>query len=244
MPNDQDLFAEEQSMATMSFGEHIEELRVRLILALIGLFVGVIVVFIPPLDIGWRVMKKMEEPAKQALDTFYREEYAKKASKAEVEKTMSPEMQAVVDAGAFVTELKRIAPKLELPEPEALEGQTLNLPIQFFAAGLINAVSGSTVQIDQSLVSLAPLETMTIFFMVCLVTGLVLASPWVFYQIWAFVAAGLYRHERKYVKKYLPVLARAFPYGRVPLLLFRAADHPATFCFSSTSGSASRRPCG
>ena len=52
MPNDQDLFAEEQSMATMSFGEHIEELRVRLILALIGLFVGVLVVFIPPLDIG------------------------------------------------------------------------------------------------------------------------------------------------------------------------------------------------
>ena len=36
MSNDQDLFAEEQSMATMSFGEHIEELRVRLILALIG----------------------------------------------------------------------------------------------------------------------------------------------------------------------------------------------------------------
>ena len=63
----------------MSFGEHIEELRVRLILALIGLFVGVVVVFIPPLDIGWRVMKKMEEPAKTALDVFYREEYDKKA---------------------------------------------------------------------------------------------------------------------------------------------------------------------
>ena len=61
------------------------------------------------------------------------------------------------------------------------------LPMQFFAAGLIKAVEGSTVQIDQSLVSLAPLETLTIFFMVCLVSGLVLASPWVFYQVWAFV---------------------------------------------------------
>ena len=71
MPNDQDLFAEEQSMVTMSFGDHIEELRVRLILALIGLFVGVLIVFVPPLDIGWRVMKKMEEPAKVALDEFY-----------------------------------------------------------------------------------------------------------------------------------------------------------------------------
>jgi sec-independent protein translocase protein TatC len=204
MPNDQDLFSEEQSMTTMSFGEHIEELRVRLILALIGLFVGVTVVFIPPLDIGWRVMKTMEEPAKRALDTFYREEYEKKATKAELDKLKSPELQAVVDAGTFVSELKKIAPKLELPERETLEGRSLNLPVQFFASGVINMVSGSTVQLDQSLVSLAPLETMTIFFLVCLVTGLVLASPWVFYQIWAFVGAGLYRHERKYVKKYLP----------------------------------------
>ena len=45
---------------------------------------------------------------------------------------------------------------------------------------------------DQSVISLAPLETITIYFMVCLVTGLVLVSPWVFYQGWAFVAAGLY----------------------------------------------------
>ena len=95
----------------MSFGEHIEELRVRLILALLGLFVGVIVVFIPPLDIGWRVMKKMEEPAKTALDAFYREEYDKKAKQAEVEKEKSPELQAVVDAGTFVTELKKIRPE-------------------------------------------------------------------------------------------------------------------------------------
>ena len=127
MPNDQDLFSEEQSMVTMSFGEHIEELRVRLILALIGLFVGVIVVFIPPLDIGWRVMKKMEEPAKHALDVFYREEYDKKAKKAELEKEKSPELQAVVDAGTFVTELKKIAPKLELPESRNTGGSKAEL---------------------------------------------------------------------------------------------------------------------
>ncbi len=191
-------------MATMSFGEHIEELRVRLILALLGLFVGVTIVFIPPLDIGWRVMKKMEEPAKQALDDFYHEKYEIKARQAREEQAKSPELKAVVDAEIFVSELKKIAPKLELPGAEALKGQKLNLPIQFFAAGMIDAVRESSVQIDQSLISLAPLEVLTIFFMVCLVSGLVIASPWVFYQIWAFVAAGLYRHERGYVKKYLP----------------------------------------
>ena len=30
-----------------------------------------------------------------------------------------------------------------------------------------------------------------------------LASPWIFYQIWAFVAAGLYPHERAYVYRFL-----------------------------------------
>src|SRR6516165_3711049 len=102
MPTDDDLFAEEKSMVTMSFGEHIEELRVRLILALLGLFAGVIIVFVPPLDIGWRVMKKMEEPAKDALERFYQEEYQKKADLAEQEKTTSPTLQAVIEADAFV----------------------------------------------------------------------------------------------------------------------------------------------
>jgi sec-independent protein translocase protein TatC len=220
MPKDQDLFAEEQSMATMSFGEHIEELRVRLILALIGLFVGVLIVFVPPLDIGWRVMKKMEEPAKVALDEFYKAEYQKKRDKAEQEKAISPHLQAVVEADAFVAELRRIAPALELPQADSLKGQSFVMPIQFVSTGIIDVVRESTVQIDQSLVSLAPLETLTIFFMVCLVAGLVLASPWVFYQIWAFVAAGLYRHERSYVTKYLPFSLGLFLAGVFLCFLF------------------------
>ncbi|MBV8077124.1 MAG: hypothetical protein JO284_12030, partial [Planctomycetaceae bacterium] len=49
MPSERDLFQEEQQMVTMSFGDHIEELRARLIMALLGLMVGVVVTFIPPL---------------------------------------------------------------------------------------------------------------------------------------------------------------------------------------------------
>ena len=67
MSNDHDLFMEEKSMVTMSFGDHIEELRVRLILALLGLFLGLVVVFLPPVYIAWHVMKSMEGPAKVAL---------------------------------------------------------------------------------------------------------------------------------------------------------------------------------
>ncbi|MCG8583159.1 MAG: twin-arginine translocase subunit TatC, partial [Pirellulales bacterium] len=46
-----------------------------------------------------------------------------------------------------------------------------------------------------------------------LITGLVLSSPWVFYQIWMFVAAGLYPHEKKYVHIYLPFSILLFMAG-------------------------------
>lgn len=34
---------------------------------------------------------------------------------------------------------------------------------------------------------------------VCLVTALIIALPWVLYQVWAFVAPGLYEHEKRLV---------------------------------------------
>jgi sec-independent protein translocase protein TatC len=204
MPTDQDLFAEEQTMATMSFGEHIEELRVRLILALLGLVVGVIVVFLPPLDIASHVMRSMEAPAKAALDAFYKQQYDDKVKHAEDEKAQTPQLHATIPADEFARVLREVFPQLPQPDLTALKEKSIDLPLRFSAAGVIRTIQGGTVQIDQSLVSLAPLETLTIFFMVALVSGLVLASPWVFYQVWAFVAAGLYRHEQAYVKKFLP----------------------------------------
>jgi sec-independent protein translocase protein TatC len=40
---------------------------------------------------------------------------------------------------------------------------------------------------------------------VSLVCAAVLAGPWILYQIWQFVAAGLYPHERQYITKYIPL---------------------------------------
>jgi len=150
------------------------------------------------------VMRSMEAPAKAALDAFYKQEYDKKRAEAEKEKATTPVVLARIPLDKFTSQLREVFPKLSLPEPESLADRWLDLPIQFPSSAMIGIVQNSTVQIDQSLVSLAPLETLTIFFMVALVSGLVLASPWVFYQAWAFVAAGLYRHERAYVKKFLP----------------------------------------
>ncbi len=204
MTTDQDLFAEEKTMATMSFGEHIEELRVRLILALLGLVVGVIIVFVPPLDIASRVMKTMQAPAKEALDAFYKQQYDEKVKNAEDAKAQTLPLQATIAAEDFARIIREIFPQLPQPDPETLKDKSIDLPMRFPRSGITREIQVGSVQIDQSIVSLAPLETIAIYFMVALVSGLVLASPWVFYQGWAFVGAGLYRHERAYVKKFLP----------------------------------------
>lgn len=37
------------------------------------------------------------------------------------------------------------------------------------------------------------------------ILGLFISSPWIGYQLWAFIAAGLYRRERKYVTRFAPL---------------------------------------
>jgi sec-independent protein translocase protein TatC len=44
-----------------------------------------------------------------------------------------------------------------------------------------------------------------VYIKVSLVCAAVVAGPWMLFQIWQFVAAGLYPHERKYVTKYIPL---------------------------------------
>lgn len=55
------------------------------------------------------------------------------------------------------------------------------------------------------LVALSITEAFVIWMKVGIYTGIVLASPWIFWQIWMFIAAGLYPHERKLVHYYLPL---------------------------------------
>ncbi len=212
MPTDRDLFAEEQTMVAMSFGDHIEELRARLILGLAGLMVGVLITFVPPLNLGKRVMVKMEEPAQGALTEFYAERAKVRSAEAAKTGAVTSPVTAFIPADAFLTQLRQIAPGLDLPRPEQMKGKSLKLPLRYEESGIF-IVNNETAEERKPLISLAPLETMTIFFMVCLVTGLVIASPWVFYQAWAFVAAGLYRHERHYVTKFLPLSLGLFLSG-------------------------------
>ena len=50
-----------------------------------------------------------------------------------------------------------------------------------------------------SLIFISVAEAFFTYMKVGFIAGIILASPFVLYQIWAFVAPGLYRHEKRYV---------------------------------------------
>jgi sec-independent protein translocase protein TatC len=66
-------------------------------------------------------------------------------------------------------------------------------------------------------------------------TGLVLASPYLFLQIWLFVAAGLYPHEKNYVYLYLPISIGLF-LGGASLAFVFVFDPVLKFLFTFNKG--------
>src|SRR5262249_12595289 len=56
-------------------------------------------------------------------------------------------------------------------------------------------------------------EGFIVFFKVCAYAAIVVASPWVFWQLWSFIAAGLYPHEKRLVHVYLPISLALFLAG-------------------------------
>ncbi len=80
------------------------------------------------------------------------------------------------------------------------------------------AVSQTTPQLQ----TIQPAEGFLTYVKVCLVFGLLLTSPWVFWQVWTFISAGLYRREKKFVKVVAPVSAGLFVGGALFFLLLVA----------------------
>src|SRR5258708_6427735 len=58
-------------------------------------------------------------------------------------------------------------------------------------------------KIDPHLVYSSPVEPVNLYMKVGLMAGLFIASPVVLYQIWMFVAPGLYRHEKRFLLPFL-----------------------------------------
>jgi Sec-independent protein secretion pathway component TatC len=47
-------------------------------------------------------------------------------------------------------------------------------------------------------------DSFMVYMEISLISAAAIASPWLLYQLWQFVSAGLYPHEWRYVTKYMP----------------------------------------
>jgi sec-independent protein translocase protein TatC len=74
---------------------------------------------------------------------------------------------------------------------------------------------GSTVDGVCSFVQLGPTDVLLLTLKVALWVGLIVAAPVWLYQLWAFVAPGLHRHERKYAYIFVALAAPLFVAGAV-----------------------------
>jgi len=99
----------------------------------------------------------------------------------------------------------------------ALLGLTVGLAIcMFFGKFIVDFITQPYIQHTSQtadLQVLSPAEGFMTYIKVCLLSGIILTSPWVFYQMWQFVAAGLYKNERRYVYVITPCSAILFIAG-------------------------------
>ena len=75
--------------------------------------------------------------------------------------------------------------------------------ISIFCAPLVNTLRDFNV--NPQLVDREVGGAFTVYVKISMVCAAAIASPWIVYQLWQFVAAGLYPHERRYITKYLPL---------------------------------------
>ncbi len=205
--------------SSMSLGDHLEELRMRLIYALLGLGVGVLV----SLVFGRAIIGFMEGP--------YNDATAKLLFSTEL-KFQSDLEDGVVSEG--------------LQEEFKDNGSALSANVKVKQKGYL--FSGKRWLIDDdkgryivkeeegelNIYELVPLQVIAVaagfvsYIKICLITGLLLTSPWVFYHLWMFISAGLYSHEKRYVHLAAPFSAVLFVIGA---LFFLAVVAPLTLKF-------------
>lgn len=80
--------------------------------------------------------------------------------------------------------------------------------------------------VDVKLQAIDVAEPFMVYIKASMVLAALISSPWLFYQMWAFVSAGLYKHERRFVYTAAPASAILFICG---VLLFLLGIAPLAF---------------
>ena len=205
---------------TMSLGDHLEELRARLILAILGLVIGTVIC----LFFGDDIIRFIERPY---LKVTGERSQSKMQTKLKDNKAANTSAYLVE---AFVADLLKALgddPNAPTIDPNVIKfAQKIYVETMAKLAEDPNYVSAVAHEYysasDKGLTAIGLADPFIAYMKIALISGLIISSPWVFYQLWMFVGAGLYEHERRYVRTAVPFSTGLFVTGALFFLLFIA----------------------
>lgn len=199
--------APKEDLPRMSLGDHIDELRKRLLRALIAIAVAMLAVV----------------PFKDSITHIYAAPYERVwLARYEV-------FLADLDAeAALATEEKRVLDDLEREKVEFHRTHRASILADTFPPKHYPFIATKGgFPLSRTLKALGGVEDMWVYMSATILFALALASPVVVWQIWAFIASGLYRHERRVVMRSVPwafvLLGGGVAFGyfvAVPLALY------------------------
>ena len=102
----------------------------------------------------------------------------------------------------------------------AIAGGVIGMGVSlYFTSAMIRWLCGPyekimrAAHLDPRLQTITPTGGFTAYMQIAMWFGLVLASPWIFFQLWKFVSAGLYAREKRYVYLAVPASVILFLSG-------------------------------
>jgi sec-independent protein translocase protein TatC len=78
---------------------------------------------------------------------------------------------------------------------------------------IIQIFQAPLVHIGKSLVFTHPMDPLNLYLQASLIGGAILASPFILYQVWLFIAPGLYRKEQRFVVPFMAATVGLFLTG-------------------------------
>jgi sec-independent protein translocase protein TatC len=216
--NDRDASDDLFQDTRMSFGDHIEALRQHLFRAIIWFSIAMCLSIYP---LSWYVLDFIAKPVEKELMWFYNERVKEAKRKLEAgDKVLNlanePQDVIISVSPAQLREMLGLPPVAEVPK-EGEEQKWADLKVKIRPVEVSAALQGAERLVGRppTLSALNIAESFLVYFKVAIYCGIVLGSPWIFWELWMFVAAGLYPHEKKYVYIYLPFSLGLFLLGVV-----------------------------
>lgn len=212
----------------MSFGQHLEELRVALFKSLIAITVGFLIGLYFAGDFVRFVSEPLHEAVEKHLLRDAKRDYLKQLKEKDAAGESVPE--DLEEAAELFIE-KKLAPKTIYVPRGQIGGDFDNRAPDDKGDDLLPLIVYESVANDSKrVIGTGVTQGFMVFVKAGLVLGLIIASPWVFWFVWSFVAAGLYPHEKSYVYIFLPFSLGLFLAGAA-LAFFVAIRFVLNFLF-------------